>query len=164
VFASYAVTEYLTKCLVPVKLSYVYPFPIQIGEALPVRFWIYPPICAVLLTLVYDNFRNRVLVFWSSFFLLHIAVALHVIPIGRFTITADRYAYVSLIAICFAVPYLTTCLWKIKSAYRYVLLFLYAAALLSYSAHRVKVWENTDTLKREVREILKNRNEHNFSK
>jgi len=164
VFASYAVTEYLTKCLVPVKLSYVYPFPIQIGEDLPVRFWIYPPICAVLLTLVYGNFRNRVLVFWSSFFLLHIAVALHVIPIGRFTITADRYAYVSLIAICFAVPYLTTCLWKIKSAYRYVLLSLYAAALLSYSAHRVKVWENTDTLKREVREILKNRNEHNFSK
>lgn len=161
VFASYAIVEYLTKCLVPIKLSYIYPFPIQIGEALPVRFWIYPPICGVILLVAYSNFRNRMLIFWSSFFLLHLAVALHIIPIGRFTITADRYAYISLIAICFFVSYLIIHVWKFKTAYKYVLLSLYMVMLFSYSVYRVRVWENTDTLKREVREILKNRNENN---
>lgn len=161
VFASYAVVEYLTKSLIPIKLSYIYPFPIQIGEKLPIRFWIYPAISGVILVLVYSNFRNRILIFWSSFFLLHVGVALHIIPIGRFTITADRYAYISLIAVCFAISYLIIYLWQIKPVYKYTLLSVYALILFSYSMQRVKVWKNSDTLKRDMREILKNRKENN---
>ncbi|MGJ1395467.1 MULTISPECIES: hypothetical protein [Sphingobacterium] len=161
VFANYAVIEYLTKCLIPIKLSYIYPFPIQIGEKLPIRFWIYPAINGVLLLLVYVNFRNRILIFWSSFFLLHLAVALHIIPIGRFTITADRYVYISLIAVCFGLTYLIICLWKFKSRYKYLLLSVYGFILFVYSIQRVRVWKNSDTLKRDMREILKNREESN---
>ena len=39
VFATYSLIEYLTKCLIPIKLSYLYPFPMLPGYAMPFRFW-----------------------------------------------------------------------------------------------------------------------------
>lgn len=42
IFGCFAIIEYITKGLIPIKLNYLYPFPIVIGEELPLRFYIYP--------------------------------------------------------------------------------------------------------------------------
>ena len=49
-FACFALIEYITKSLFPVKLNFFYPFPIVLGEELPLKFYIYP---------VFDTFANR---------------------------------------------------------------------------------------------------------
>ena len=58
VFASYSLFEYFTKCLIPIKLSYIYPFPNVIGEPLLARFLIYPFVLIVL-AITFWNFLKQ---------------------------------------------------------------------------------------------------------
>ena len=51
VFACYSFSEYMVKIFIPVNLLYIYPFPIQAGELLPLRFLIYPALLSGIFSL-----------------------------------------------------------------------------------------------------------------
>jgi hypothetical protein len=163
IFGSYALTEYFVKCLIPVKLSFVYIFPNPIGTAVPLRFWIYPPLLIIIFVTLRDVMKNRWILFGVVFFIIHLAVTLHIIPISRFAIVADRYAYIASIGVFFLISYYFDI--AIRSAkYRnaaFVLLTVYLTYLGGYTNKHAKVWHDSDTLKKEVLDEVKKHDELN---
>jgi len=96
------------------------------------------------------------------FLILHVAVALHLISISRFTIVADRYLYLG----CTGISFLTV--WivfyfiqslsdKWKKRFVSVCFTFYLIYLGSYCFSYTKTWKDTDTLKSHVRKLIKNR-------
>ena len=166
VYACYSFVEYLFKCIFPFKLSYLYPFPSVIGEALPMWLLFYP----TLLMLVVVAFRkkilnNQILFFSLIFFLIHIAVALHIIPLSRFAVVADRYVYISSVGVCFAlscgIVYLLNKYQRRGKTIVSILFGCYVLYLGIYANIRSRAWYDTDTLKHEIREILQEREDYN---
>jgi len=164
VFACFAFTEYATKAFLPIKLSYIYPFPNQMFESLPLRFWFYPLVCIAVLWTFIKNFKRIWPTFLIAFFTLHIAITLHIIPISRFTITADRYAYISLLPVCAIISYLFIKYFKRFKIPALIIFFLYFGSLCIYTHQRSKVWRNTKTLKAEINEIIKSRGDYELLK
>lgn len=160
VFAGYSLTEYLTKLVFPVNLMYMYPYPMQAGESLPVRFWIYLPVLFVLAGAVWYNRKKTVFLFGSIFFVLQLFLSLHIIPLPRFTILADRYLYLAAIGLFLAVTY-RFAHWPGKFSLSgktvWILFAVVALYFSGYSNYRCRTWKNDATLKKEVVTLLNER-------
>jgi protein O-mannosyl-transferase len=159
-FANYSFWEYLVKLSAPYGLSHFYFFPMDPGEAIPLRFWFYPMATAFFIWVLaeYRDKMNRVLVFGGLFFLLNIVTAMHIIPVPREAIIADRYVYLSAIGFFLLVVFMIH-QWghQSKSITRKVVLaagFLYLLVLAGYTHERVKVWENMDTLNENIHSLI----------
>jgi hypothetical protein len=163
VFACYSLFEYLVKCLFPVKLSYIYPFPNQVGESMPIRFWIYPIVIAVITSTLWSFWKRKWVFFGISFFIIHLALALHFINISRFAIVADRYVYLSAVGIFFllAVLFEHVLINKVKY-YKVVVMagVVYILSLGVYAHNRCFVWYDSDSLKKELRERITQRKDY----
>lgn len=162
VLACYTLFEYFVKCFIPVKLSYLYPFPMQPGEPLPARFWLYPFIISGSLLYLYSNRKNAVLIFSVLFFVVHVGVALHLISLSRFAIVADRYVYVACIGFAFLLSYLFVSFYeklKNRKAMYIVLvsMFIYVVYLGTYTYRYSKQWKDSNTLKANLRELIQSR-------
>jgi hypothetical protein len=160
VFACYAIIEYSMKCILPVKLHFIYPFPNQIGQPIPLFFWIYPIALAAIIYSLWGTWKERWLWFAISFFIIHIAVTAHIIPISRSTITADRYVYVSAIGALFLISYYTVQSFSKTIKYRKLITALgitYIVSLAVYTNQHTHVWQDSFTLKQELREIIESR-------
>lgn len=161
VFAAYSLIEYLTKCVLPIKLSYIYPFPMLPGYAIPFRFWFYPVVVVFVVYSVYLLRQKRIIVFASLFFLIHLLFVLHIIPISRFAIVADRYVYLSGIAIYLLMVYLFVPFICSKAKRIKVMmitgLIIYLCYLGGYTNYYVRQWKDTDSIKKELRELINER-------
>lgn len=160
VFASYAVIEYFTKCLVPLKLSYLYPFPTVLGEAVPVRFLIYPFVILFLLFAFWNFIKKPWIFFGLAFFIIHLLLVVHLIPMGRYSIIADRYVYIAAIGIFFLLSLLLE--QQMSKAIKYkksiiTLLIGYVFCLGAYANQRTNIWHDSDTLKKDLRYLLHQR-------
>lgn len=159
VFAFYCLSEYLSKCFIPVKLLYLYPFPILPGEALPLRFWMYPAFILAGIVLLKDFWKQKWVFFGLLFFVIHIVITIHIIPTSRFTIIADRYVYLAATGAFFLMALLLE--YAATKSYRtwaFAAMMLYFIALGMYTFQRVHVWYDSDTLKKEIRELVQLRN------
>lgn len=94
-FMGFSLIEYLQKLLLPINLMYVYPYPMNTGDSLPIRFWFYPLILPIILYILWYFRKERVFIFGSLFFLIQLSFFLHIIPLPRFAITANRYLYIA---------------------------------------------------------------------
>ena len=160
VYACYAFTEYVLKSVFPFKLSYLYPFPSYPGEPLPQWLLIYPLLLAVLLFAFWKQIVTyKIWLFSLLFFVIHITVALHLISLSRFTVVADRYAYLATVGVCFIAAYcgvFSVRSWK--GCQKAILIPALAAYLLYfgvYANYRSRAWYDSDTLKREVLDLRK---------
>lgn len=152
-FGCYSLFEYITKSLVPVNLSYMYPYPISEEDTdMPSLFYIYPVLVALLLFVVYYYRKRRVFLFGCLFFLIHLLLSLHIVAIPRAWIVADRYLYLSLVSVLLLVSY--GCTFFLKKAGRswirvleVLLLLVYGIYLGSYTYQYGKKWKDADTLK-----------------
>jgi hypothetical protein len=155
-YGCYALTEYIIKCLAPVRLSYIYLFPNQVGEAIPARFWIYPAIVAAA-GIAFSNFwKNKWLVFGAGFLVINLAMVLHIMPLSRLAIVADRYMYLPGVGLFFVMAYLADRIIVQYPKYGKVVaafVFLYITALGAYAHERTRAWQNTDTLKKEIKAL-----------
>lgn len=163
IFGSYALTEYFVKCLIPVKLNFIYVFPNLVGQPVPPRYWMYPPLLLVIFITLKDVLKNRWILFSVGFFIVHLAVVLHIIPISRIAIVADRYAYVASIGTFLLIAYFLDKAIKSKTYKNTALLsfMVFAIYLGVYTSRHVKVWYNSDTLKKEVFDFIKKQQELN---
>jgi hypothetical protein len=159
-FANYSFWEYLVKLTAPYGLSHFYFFPMDPGHAIPLRFWFYPMATAFFIW-VLAEFRdklNPVLLFGGLFFLVNIVASLHIIPVPREAIIADRYVYLSAIGFFLAAVYVIhQLIHRKKSTARKVVLAagcLYLLVLAGYTHERMKVWENMDTLNENIRPLI----------
>jgi hypothetical protein len=166
VYSSYALVEYFVKCVTPVKLSYLYPYPNQMGEALPLNFWIYPALVLVLLSVFVYYFRvqkHKWAYFVLLFFIVNLSVTLHIISLPRFAIVADRYVYISSIAVCLSIGMLSQYIVVRYHGLKRLFiagLVMYVLLLGTYSNERVKVWHDVISLKKELREQVQQREDY----
>jgi hypothetical protein len=159
-FATYTVTEYVIKSLLPVKLNYIYPFPIQPGESLPLSIYIYPVILIVSFFAFKNTIKKKWILFGIAFYLIQISVASNIIPTSRFAILADRYMYLPIVGIMFIVAYLFDQLLVQKQRYNVVFVLfaaMYIFLLAGYSNQRTRVWQNSSSLKRELIDNVRSR-------
>ncbi|WP_326327992.1 hypothetical protein [Parapedobacter sp. 10938] len=107
VLSCYAFTEYLYKSLLPIRLNYWYAFPMEPGEALPLFYWFYPLVVACFGVLVVSAWKRgwKTLLFGLGFLTINLALALHIIPMARGVLIADRYLYLGGIGLFFALSH-----------------------------------------------------------
>lgn len=164
IFACYSLIEYVFKSIIPYKLLYIYPFPMIEGEPLPMWMLLYPILLFVSILFISKYLKNKLLLFGFFLFLIHIAITLHIIPLSRFVIIADRYAYISLLGVGLILTYIVVCLCNICIKYNRVIIgvwLLYLIYLGIYANIRTHVWYDVDTLKKELRELIILRNDYN---
>jgi hypothetical protein len=159
VYGCYTLMEYLAKTLFPYKLSYIYLFPAVIGDPLPAWLLLYPALLIIMFVGFWKHLSHWVLKFGLLFFLIHIAVVLNVIQLSRLSIFGDRYLYVALIGIGFILSYFLVYVYqKVKTSGKIAVCCLFAGYVLylgTYSNVRVRAWYDTDTLKKEIRDLIK---------
>lgn len=160
IFASYSITEYLVKCVVPFKLSFLYPFPNGIGQPVPARFWMYPVVLIIAVASLWNFWKQKWVLFGMLFFIIHLGLTIHIIPISRFTIIADRYVYVAAIGVFFIMAYyLNYAFLTLKYGKIITLISLiYLLSIGIYAHEHSKIWKNSNTLKKELKELLELRN------
>lgn len=159
IFGSFALIEYITKCLFPVKLNFFYPFPIVLGEELPLKFYIYPVLILLLTGWILVYRRNKYIIFSVLLFIVNLLLSIHIINMSRHSIIADRYMYLSYIGIAFLIGY---GILYIKQRYAYFrtslfILSIYIFFLSVYTFQYAKKWENTTKVKEYTKEILDRR-------
>jgi len=156
-FALYSISEYLTKWFFPYKLLYYYPFPSAVGDALPMWLFAYPVLLPTIIIVFWKYISHWAVAFGLLFFLLHVSLMLHIIPMDRPTITADRYTYLASIGFAFIIGYLFFLMYDKWLKYRSVLIVLSILTVLIlgvYSYKRVDVWHDTDSVKKDVHESV----------
>jgi Tfp pilus assembly protein PilF len=150
VLATYNISVYLAKLIMPLHLSTFYPLPDKVGGHLPWIYWFFVPVLILLLFgIIYNWKKNPKLVFGLMFFLVNVALVLQVIPVGGARI-ADRYVYVASIGVFFIIAMEADRLKEKfsqsnKTVYRLlIVLFVCWAGLLSVlTFQRSKVWNNS---------------------
>lgn len=160
VFAGYSLVEYLGHLVFPIKLLYLYPFPMAPGKEMPAGLFIYPVItvaAAIVLMKILKR-QNWPVIFGILFFLINMALMLHLIAMSRFSIMADRYVYLPSVGIFFiaawyAVPWLQKVVANGKN-WIFVLVACYLLYLGGYAHFRTYVWKDDKTLKKEFKELI----------
>ncbi len=142
---------------IPFNLSYLYPFPFQVGEKIPMALWIYPFVILFIEYVIYLYRRKTLLVFCTLFFILHLLPVLHVIPLPRYVVAADRYLYIPYIAFAIGLSILSYHLYERQRKWILYAGFLYCSYLCVYTAGYAPAWKNSDTLKEHFKEVLKKR-------
>ena len=153
-FCGYSLYEYMVKTILPLNLMYLYPFPTTPDGDMPLMMYVYPLLILAAAYLISVMRKERILVFGALFFVVHLLVALHLISISRFAIVADRYNYMAMIGPLLVIAYYL-CLWsqKNKIAAR-VVVGLYFAYLCTYTIIYQQNWDNSEHVKRNVKEII----------
>lgn len=135
IFGCFAIIEYITKGLIPIKLNYLYPFPIVIGEELPLRFYIYPILIIFLSVWGWACRKNKFLLFSIFLFIVNLLFSIHIISMARHSIIADRYLYLSYIGIASLIGYRILYIKQKVKYYKSILfiLFIYIILLSTYT-------------------------------
>lgn len=158
-FASYSFVEYIIKSILPFHLLYLYPFPMQKGDALPLRFWIYPVALLVVIVSTPALRSRSVLLAGLGFYSLHIALTIHLVPMSRIAIVADRYIYLAAPALFFLYAYYIDKWLRRQSKWVYrlgvgtIAIYILVIGVLAYQ--RTYSWKDNIALKREVNMLLK---------
>ena len=156
IFTCYAIFEYITKSLLPIQLNYLYPFPILPDEELPNRLFIYPILLICLTGWIILNRKNNFLVFGLLLFIINLIFSIHIFPMSRHAIVADRYLYLSYIGLAFLIAY-GLCQLKRSNLYFRSAFFafcVYVLFLSVYSYQYTHKWENTVSVKMYMKELL----------
>ena len=157
--ACYTLFEYFMKCIFPVQLNYLYPFPMLPGETLPNKLFVYPVILLCLFSWIMAYRKNEDLLLGVLLFVINLLVALHLIPISRHAIVADRYLYLSYIGVAFLIACGIFMLKKREKYFRGILIVfvVYVIYLSAYTWQYSQKWRNTSEVKRYLREIVDER-------
>lgn len=154
VFFCYSLVEYVCKWIVPFRLQYLYIFPSGTGSPVPWWMLAYPLLLAVAVAAFRRQIARKPVACGVAFFLIHLILVLHIIPLNRPTIVADRYNYLSGAGLSFIMAYAAVgcrmaCGEKAWRAARLALTLL-VAYYSCMTFLRVQHWKTTETIKEDV--------------
>ncbi|NQX52262.1 hypothetical protein HQN86_01415 [Pedobacter panaciterrae] len=161
VLSCFTLSEYFTKSLVPVNLSYLYPFPFRVDDVMPLWLWIYPAAIIGIIYCYYPFVRKKWIIAGLAFFIIHIGLVINIFSLARFSVIADRYAYLATIGLYFILGYLFIN-GMYNSRHKRLILcagFIYFSCFLIYSYIHCGVWLNTSTLKDKLKGTMINRSD-----
>lgn len=144
--SSYATLLYLKKLFIPLPISAHYPFPGEGEAGYPIIVYLsfFLLLVAVIVILIRVK-RNKNLFFGSAFFLITLALTLHMIKVNS-AIVYDRFTYISYIGLFFSIGVLLD-KWFEKSKVVigvFCLLVFGSSAFISHS--RCYDWKDSKTL------------------
>jgi len=149
---SFSSLNYICKAIIPINLSILYPYPIEIGKILPLYYYLsIPVLCSLLFFVWYSRKWGKDILFGFLFFILTIILVLQLIPVGAASM-ADRYSYVPYIGLFFIIGKLFEKLWdekRFKKQYKQIAIVVLLIGFVSFASiteMRVKVWENEEIL------------------
>jgi len=160
IFGFYSFIEYVFRFLVPSKFYFLNPFPITPGDSLPFYFYGYLLLTIIVCFYIFINIKKSkyIVLYGFLFFLLNLILVLHIFPLPRTIVTADRYMYLSVIGASLIL------IWQIdqiivsrslKFSYFFSIVFLFWIIFLSIQTfNRTIEWYNTETIKASVFEIV----------
>lgn len=160
VFASYSLVEYIFLFLAPAKLYFLHPFPVSPGEPLPLYFWGYIPLLGIAGHYVWSLYRkgNRLVLACFLFFGINLLLVLHLVPLPRTVIIADRYMYLSTIGLALILVWqLDQWLSRPTRSFKASLIAGTLVWLLFLAGHtyiRTQDWKDSDTAKASVNELI----------
>ncbi|MBW6480114.1 MAG: hypothetical protein K0B37_11865 [Bacteroidales bacterium] len=161
-FGASSIMEYIFRVIAPVRLYYFYFYPVAPGQTLPVYYWIYPILLLIFIWTAWVNYKrkNKVLVFGILLFLVNLALALHILPLPRSYITADRFMYLSIAGAGIVISWL---ILFIMYRYRHLKNIIIAGTyfwvifLCYHSFTRTKHWRDSETIKSNVVKLIEER-------
>ncbi len=164
VFGAHSLIQYIFRFIAPVKLYYWYFYPMPVGQQLPASFWTYPLLAAIVVFFIRALWKkpNTLPLFGFAFFLLNLLLALHLLPMPRATITADRYMYLSVIGLALVSIWLVDYLYQKYRNKRKFIVPVAGMIILAFSVQsfvRTTEWENTETLRQNIEEAIEKRKE-----
>ncbi|QQT55323.1 hypothetical protein I6I98_08735 [Sphingobacterium multivorum] len=102
-FTFYSIGFYLFNTILPINLHYHYPYPIKSSENIPVIFIVITLLliyCLISIILILKKKANyNIYLFFFLFFLLNLSLCLHILPLPRASIVADRYMYIPILGV-----------------------------------------------------------------
>lgn len=150
--------EYFTKSIIPINLSYLYPFPFQNGENVPWWMWIY--VISIPIFLWNSQYiKDKLIIFAVCFFLIHILLVCNITSLARHSLIADRYAYVATVGICFVIARVFQLLYIRYSKATSIIGGLYVLFLLYYSFNYVQSWKNAYSVKSRLKNTIESRSD-----
>ncbi|TKG93348.1 hypothetical protein EYV94_16480 [Puteibacter caeruleilacunae] len=154
--------EYIFRFIAPVKLYYFYFFPIEIGENLPAYYWGYPVLILICVFFVLSQYErgNRLVLFGIMLFVINLLLVLHIVPMPRKMITADRYMYVSIVGIGIVLTWLIQWVYLKKKHWRKIVITLCCGWMIFLGVHsheRTKDWQDSDSIKQNVTDLIERR-------
>jgi protein O-mannosyl-transferase len=152
-FASYGLTFYTIKLILPFSLSVINPFPQATSNTLPAVFYfsiLIIPLC--FLAVFKSRIIKKDLLFGFAFFVINLLLVLQILPYG-YTVVSERYVYLPYLGLFLIIGQMLkgvdqnafnfSC--KLKPFVLPVfLLFVLFMSILTYS--RTAVWKNPLTL------------------
>lgn len=160
VFTFYSLVEYVFRFLAPAKLYFFHPYPMAPGETLPLYYWGYLLLAGIIGYFVWEQFQkgNSIVLFGFLFFLINLILVLHIIPLPRPVITADRYMYLSVIGLAWILVGMgQTFIKSTKPKNQKVILLgtLVWLIFLGIQTHlRTAAWKDSESTKSNVIELL----------
>lgn len=148
---SYAAIFYLGKLLLPVSLSAMYHYPTTVDGMLPAVYYAAPVLLGLLaaLLIIYGR-KHRFLLLSAGLYLLPLLLVLQVLPFNNTSLVAERYAYISSIAVVF---FLVLSVKKILAAFgerepfwhatSFAALLLLCFLYIGGTAVRVAAWKDS---------------------
>lgn len=166
VFGGYSLIVYLFRFFVPVNLSHFYAYPMLSGEALPLYYYGYMVLALLFVGYLYDLYQSEkwIPLFSLLFFLVNILLVLHIIPVPRGNITADRYMYLSIVGLSgwavwqggqWYMQLRNRKSWAIPlTRLTPVFILLYLGSFMLHSNTLSRKWKDSETLKQDVKNHL----------
>lgn len=148
--------EYLTKCFIPINLSYLYPFPFQNGEEVPLWMWLYPIAFPFLLWNL-CTVKDKLILFGVSFFSVNILLVCNLVSLARYSLIADRYTYLASIGACILLIRIFQIFYfKFRTGTK-LLAGIYFFTLLCYSFNYVQTWKTAYSVKARLKSAIESR-------
>jgi len=143
---SWQYTIYLTKSIVPFKMSPLYPYP----PSIPFHFYLsFVSFIATGGILIWAYMKEKRAIFFGlGFFLVNVFLLLQILGAGQ-GFLADRFTYIAYIGLFFMFAYYAQKLAEAKPNLKKVIMGISAAALLVYGMmtfKQNKIWKNSGTL------------------
>lgn len=148
-FCFYSLVTYVFKWVCPTGLSWMYLFPMGLGEPMPMWLVLYPVLLVVLACSLGGWLRKGYVLSSLAFFLIHLLLVLHITVLPRAAVVADRYMYVPIIGLNFLLAYALTgsVIWARCRRGCVVALAMVALACVVVSYDRTGDWSDTRTLR-----------------
>ncbi len=157
IFINYSFAEYIYKLIVPQQLSAIHPYPTNPGDAIPLKFYLYPvAVIGIIAALIYSFIKKqKVIVFGILFFTINMVLVLNI----KNFIISEHYTYIPSIAVNILIAHFYFKLIKnnpkIKQLLGFVLI-IYILFLSVFTFQRNSVFENSITFWDDVLEKYDN--------
>ncbi|MCC5917834.1 MAG: tetratricopeptide repeat protein [Cryomorphaceae bacterium] len=149
VLGGYSLLHYVKSFLFPFHQQIIYPYPQLDAEgSLPPNFLLYLLGWSILLLAGFYWWKKReiqssLVGFGIIFFFVHIALVLHVLPIGGRVVVAERYSYLPYIGLA-AVGF--SFLNRLPKNTSIIVGIGYLVVLLGFTSIRLPQWSNSETI------------------